>query len=107
MTAPTIGRIVLYTLTDDDAARINKRREDFKVHIERESYLDTGYVAHWGNMATPGEVFPMLVVRVDGGSAVVNGQVFLDGADTLWKVAVPNGPDMGEWEWPVIMPQSR
>lgn len=103
MTAPTIGRIVHYTLTYEDASKINKRREDFKVHIEREAYLDTGYVAHWGNMATEGEVFPMIVVRVEGGSTVVNGQILLDGTDTLWKVAVTQGPDQGQWEWPVFV----
>lgn len=103
MPAPTIGRIVQYTLSYDDAARINKRREDFAAYVHTEGYQDTGYIAHWGERAEGGQVLPLLITRCHGGSSV-NGQVMLDGSDTFWVQSVSEGPDQGQWLWPVIRP---
>ena len=30
----------------------------------------------------------------------VNGQVFLDGDDSLWVTSIKEGTESGTWEWP-------
>ena len=82
---PTIGRFVHYTLTEQDAAAVN---QPFRA----------------GNRASTGDVYPMLICRVWGDTpeSSVNGQVFLDGADTLWVTSRSVGEGPGHWVWPVI-----
>jgi hypothetical protein len=92
---PTPGRIVLYTLTSQDAFQINKRREDAR----REGAGETGKIVHVGNTAAPGELYPAMVVRTFGGQNV-NLQVMLDGNDTFWATSRPEGDDAGAWHWP-------
>lgn len=101
---PTVGRIVHYALSDDDAKRINKRREDAhytaranKLHPE-----ETGHQIHTGNRAEGGDVYPMLIVRAWGTTpeSSVNGQVFLDGNDTLWVTSVSVGEGQRRFQWP-------
>ena len=96
---PTIGRIVLYTLTEDDAQAINKRRDDFKAHLRTDGYADTGYVAHFGNEAREGDVYPAVVLRVWDGD-VINAKVLLDGTDTFWATSRYEGINPGTWAWP-------
>ena len=87
-------RIVQYTLTDGDVYEIERRREA-DAHAR-------------GSAAYVGDMLPMLVVAVVG-DQFVNGQVFLDGNDTLWKSSVPlSNVDDGQklpvqpgcWSWP-------
>lgn len=81
---PTPGRIVAYTLTEQDAEQINRRRADEAA--ARPDRAHDGAQVHVGNTATAGETYPLVITRVWGqteGSAV-NGQVLLDGNDTLW-----------------------
>lgn len=106
MQAPTIGRIVLYTLTETEAAAINKRREDFKAFsrshvqpIEPGETGSSGHQAHFGNSATAGQQYPGLVVRCFGGDAV-NLKVQLDGTDTYWATSATPGDGEGHWVWP-------
>lgn len=82
--APTVARIVHYQLSEADVERINLHRGRCTVHANR-SYV--------------GDILPLLIVRVcpDGS---VNGQVFLDGDDTLWVTSVREGDDRGTWAWP-------
>jgi hypothetical protein len=83
---PTQGRIVEYTLTDDDCARISQARS-----TDRNSAR--------GNSVSAGDTYPLVITRVWGqteGSAV-NGQVLLDGDDTLWVTSVTQGPDARQW----------
>lgn len=98
----SIGRIVHYRLTEKDVGRINKRRADFQKM--RHSIADTGLQAHIGTAMQPGDALPMIVVAIFaqsvGGARVVNGQVFLDGSDTLHKTSVPQGSEPGHWDWP-------
>jgi hypothetical protein len=103
---PTIGRIVIYTLTDQDAEQINRRRTTGPeiaariASIPREWPL--GAQAHIGNTVEQGMSFPMLIVRTwgdDPGSAV-QGQVFLDGNDTYWATSRVCGEHAGMWRWP-------
>ncbi len=98
MITPSIGRIVHYTLTAQDAAEVNRRRSDAKV----EGAGNTGKVVHVGNEARAGDIFPMLVTRVWGDTpdSSVQGQVFLDGNDTLWVTSVQQGDGERHWRQP-------
>lgn len=106
---PTIGRTVLYTLTEHDAKTINKRRADFGafraslhgVNPDPGHRGATGHVAHYGNRAYPGDVYPAVLVRVwDEATVTVNARVLLDGTDTLWVTSRPEGDQPGQWHWP-------
>ena len=106
---PTIGRIVLYTLTEDDAVQINRRRTTGPAIAERikNNSIENislqrwpiGAQAHIGNSVTPGEVYPMVITRV-WSDTTVNGQVLLDGNDTLWATSATEGAGPHEWHWP-------
>jgi hypothetical protein len=66
-----------YTLTADDVAKVKEER---------------GYRTASANEVLEGDQYPMVVVRHnDDGS--VNGQVFLDGPDTLWVTSVQLNAD--------------
>lgn len=92
---PSVGRIVLYTLSSADAELITHRRGR------------SGAIRIVGNRVNAGDVFPMLITRVwgsDPGSAV-NGTMFLDGEDTYWLTSrCCNLSDddtlAGMWRWP-------
>jgi hypothetical protein len=87
---PTIGRIVIFTVTALQAKEINCRRT-----IGNENEVYAGYK------------FPMIVTAIFQSSTNVNGQVFLDGNDVLWVQHVTEmkeGEDPeGKWCWPNIM----
>lgn len=102
MTAPSVGRIVHYRLTEQDAEAINKRRLDFSRYRLTESYTDTGYQAHYGNVAAAGDVYPAGIVRVwgTGETAACNLRVWLDGTDDLWALSRVQGDGDGQWSWP-------
>jgi len=101
---PTIGRIVHYTLSEQDADAINRRRTTGASIAERmaASQWPTGVQAHIGNKVNAGDVFPMLIVRVWGDfpESAVNGQVFLDGSDALWVTSVSVGAGPRKFTWP-------
>lgn len=106
MQTPTIGRIVLYTLTDAEAEAINKRREDYKAFEKLHRPAPAagepganGHQAHFGNSASAGQQYPALVVRCFGGDAV-NLKVELDGSDTYWATSATPGNGDGHWVWP-------
>lgn len=100
---PSIGRIVHYKLSAQDADAINRRRTDAKLH--RGSKAD-GDQVHTGNTAYEGDIFPMLITRVwdhgqpDSTPILVNGQVFLDGNDVLWATSVGEGDGVRHYQWP-------
>ena len=87
---PSIGRIVHYVLTEQDAAEIMRRRTtgpDIASRIADDKW-PIGAQAHIGNAVSAGDVFPMVIVRVwpsDTGS--VNGRVLLDGSDEFWATS--------------------
>ncbi|WBQ03037.1 hypothetical protein [Kribbella sp. CA-293567] len=97
---PTIGRIVHYTITADEAKQINNRRRDADAHSASKRH--TGYVTHAGNEAEAGQTFPLLITRVwgDEPGAAVNGQIFLDGNDTLWVTSATEGDGERHYQWP-------
>ncbi len=107
MPAPTIGKIVHYRLTTEDAESVNVRRSDYATfqanRPARKSLrepVDSGHVAHVGNHVAPGDVYPAVVVRVFDGYDGVNLHVLLDGNDTLWATSRHEGTAHGEWSWP-------
>lgn len=89
---PTIGRVVQYTLSDQDAERITQRRAD---RAAREGV----HAETLGNAVRRGDVFPATVVRV--WPECVSLQVALDGADGLWVTSRYEGDEPGTWAWPV------
>lgn len=82
-----LGQIGPYTLTDADATQINKRRADARQHLGEHVATADGSQIHVGNPVDPGDEYPMVVVCVWPGG-LVNGQVLLDGNDTLWVTSV-------------------
>lgn len=87
---PSPGRIVEYILGRHDADQINVRRDDA---LKNKAIGETGFVLHVGNPAEAGSAYPMMITRVWGNKedSLVNGQVFLDGNDTLWVTSVSQG----------------
>lgn len=102
---PSIGRIVHFRLTADQAVAINRRRDDFKPHPYQNPAWPKGAQAHVGNHAVEGEVVPLIIVRVwpdefGTGKPGVNGQAILDGNDALWVTSAAEGTEPGQWSWP-------
>jgi len=108
---PQVGSQVLYTLSSGDAEQINRRRRDAdayrRLHPPAEAGHpgSTGFIAHYGNGASEGDVYPAVIVRawneIPGTS---NLQVLLDGNDTYWAtsrmLAAEQWPQPGCWIWP-------
>ncbi len=106
---PSIGRIVHYCLTNQDALQINRRRTDGGSIAARIKAVPAewpiGAQAHIGNVVAEGDVFPMLITRIWGPNApttAVNGQVFLDGNDVLWATSRVVGEGPGTYSWPLV-----
>ncbi len=94
---PTPGRTVEFTLSAEQADGVNRRRRDGQDSgITRES---TGAVVHIGNDVREGDTFPLIITRVWGETedALVNGQVLLDGNDSLWVTSVGQGEGPRTW----------
>lgn len=96
---PSLGRIVHYRLNEYDAVMVNRRRADAQASAIASA--TTGAVVHAGNATRAGDVFPMMIVRVwaDEPTEItcVQGQVFLDGNDTLWVTSRQQGDAEGQW----------
>jgi hypothetical protein len=100
---PTLGRVVHYKLTEQDAVMINRRRDDFDAFRlgDGRGKRGTGHVAHVGNTARGGDVYPAIVVRTfDPTISTCNLQVFLDGNDAYWATSRVEGDEAGQWTWP-------
>lgn len=97
----TEGRIVHYVLSALDAGEINRRR----VHGFITDQWPAGAQAHVGNPVSAGEHCPMMVVKVwdfrPEGNGCCNGQVILDGSDSLWVTSRLFDQDAmpGTWHW--------
>lgn len=101
---PTIGRIVHYRLTEEDATKINRRRLHASTHLQEHIANSNGVQIHVGNPASEGQVLPMVIVAVHGDSddALVNGQVFMDGNDLFWVTSVREGDGPRTFAWPIF-----
>ena len=107
MPKASIGKIVKYRLSKEDAISVNKRRTSSRSIAIRmqEDKWPLGAQAHIGNLSAEGDEFPMIIVAVyphEFGQDIpgVNGQVFLDGNDTFWVNSVREGQYNGQWHWP-------
>jgi hypothetical protein len=103
---PTIGRIVLYTLSAEDCIQINRRRTtsaSIGARIAKNtpdtSAWPLGAQAHIGNAVNEGHQYAMMVTGVCT-PKILNGQVFLDGNDVFWARSVSEGEGPGSWCWP-------
>lgn len=105
---PTIGRIVIFKLTEDHAKQINRRRTNSEAIARRIAKNDPsemssswpiGAQAHIGNAVSVGDEFPLLIVRV-WSATTINGQAFLDGNDSFWVTSAQEGSENGQWHWP-------
>lgn len=110
---PTIGRIVHYRLTAEDAAEIDRRRTTRGSIAERMAdeswrHWPEGAQAHLGNPVSEGQVCPAIIVAV-WSDTCVNLRVMLDGTDEFWALS-RNPIDMdgldipGRWFWPEATP---
>lgn len=99
---PTIGRIVHYMLSEQDANAINKRRQDADAHMAKHQDRSDGSQIHVGNQVQAGQVYPMIITRVWGNEPTsgVNGQILLDGSDTYWATSVSAGDGERHFVWP-------
>lgn len=103
---PSIGRIVHYELTPNDANKINSRRARAQTMIDDAE--GHGVVACIGNIVQPGERVPLIITAVwpDGENGEVtetslfNGQAILDGNDSLWVTSTKIGDGPRECQWP-------
>jgi len=94
---PTIGRIVHYRLSEQDAERIYELRTAARMH------QSPGFNAAYG-----GDVYPAIVVRTFDDILNVNLQVFLDGPDTLWVTSRGYSVETeGCWFWPPRIDTTR
>lgn len=94
---PTIGRTVLYQLSDFDADEINRRRATSTA--PRSEDWPEGAQAHVGNQVRVGQEYPAVVVAKFS-EDMVNLQVLLDGNDSFWATSRHEGTDPGNWHWP-------
>lgn len=96
---PSIGRIVHYTLSEQDADHINRRRAHAK---EQATLGGHNHPVHVGNSVSAGDVHPMTITRTWGDTpeSSVNGQVMLDGNDLHWVTSRSQGEGNGHFQWP-------
>lgn len=97
---PTVGRIVYYKISAQDAEEINRRRDDFNAN-KAETKLENwqkGAQAHVGNAVSEGQIYAMIIVAV-WSDECINGKVFLDGNDDFWALSRNKGEGNGNWDW--------
>jgi hypothetical protein len=100
-----LGEHVIYRLSAEDAAQINRRRTDGPSISDRirEGEWPLGAQAHIGSHVSAGIDFPMIVVRfrdAGDGKFIVNGQLFLDGSDSFWVKNAAEGDAPGMYHFP-------
>jgi hypothetical protein len=83
--AMRLGKTYLYELTTDNAQQINLRRQG--TQQTHTAQWPEGAQAHVGNYVQEGDIFPLVVTK-EWPDGLVNGQVLLDGSDTLWVTSV-------------------
>ena len=98
-TPGSVGDIVLYRMTTDDAADINRRRTSASSIGERakNGLWPRGAQGHLGSLVRAGDSLPAVVVRVPEQSPHLRSlKVFLDGNDDFWCMATA-GLEPGQW----------
>lgn len=107
----SIGRTVLYVITEQDAECINRRRT-FPSSISdrvKDGTWPLGAQAHIGNPVRAKDIYPAIAVRVFAQNVCeitqntpVNLKVLLDGSDSYWATSRHEDPGgtPGTWHWP-------
>ncbi|MFA6904509.1 MAG: hypothetical protein WC236_15645 [Gallionellaceae bacterium] len=100
---PTIGRIVHYRVSAQDATAINQRRKDAREKMPWHHAIRSGAQVHVGNDMKEGDVYPLIITRLwgDTEAAAFNGQLMLDGTDTFWVTSTTLGDGPAKCSWPV------
>ena len=98
---PTVGRIVLYRFTKEQAAEVNRRRDHAKANIDFHRVNANGVQVHMGNDVYVGPDYPATIIIVHGVTAdsYVNLKVHLDGTDDYWARSVRCGDEPGDYHW--------
>lgn len=104
---PTIGRIVMYRLSGQDANAINARRGDARDKLAWHHAIRSGAQVHVGNDVKEGDVYPLIITRVwgDSDNSAFNGQLMLDGNDLFWVTSTSFGEKNRECFWPQREPE--
>lgn len=99
---PTIGRIVHYRLSVQDAVAINQRRKDAREKLAWHHAIRSGAQIHVGNDVKEGDVYPLIITKMwgDQETSMFNGQLLLDGNDLFWVTSTKLGDGMRECFWP-------
>lgn len=99
---PTVGRIVLYSLSAQDAEEINRRRGHASANLKEHRERSDGSQIHTGNSVAGGDIYPLIITRVWGPdpTSAVNGQLMLDGNDTYWVTSTTAGEGPRRFAWP-------
>jgi hypothetical protein len=98
---PTIGCIVHYRLSKQDAEEITSRRlTQAQLPLGNAGSRSAGVFR--GNRVEEGDTFPAMIVRTwgDQPDSMVQLQVFLDGNDTHWATSVQVGEGPRSYSWP-------
>ena len=86
---PDIGQVVLYSLTEDQAAEITRSRQQ------------QASVSGYGPGVLAGDAVPMLVAACASGYGdgvvAVSGRLLLDDDDNWWVTSVTEGVAPGAW----------
>lgn len=85
---PELGRIVLYTLTEDDAVRIRNKRD--------------GALVKGSGVRAGQQVAGIIVNPGQPPSTESNLHIFLDANHSDWVVGRPQGRGEGQWSWPPV-----
>lgn len=102
----TLGRTVIYILSQDDEIMINRRRTNSATvqHLRDNRQFSPGVQAHIGSNVAAGEEVVAVVTRVIEDNTVnrANLKLQLDGSDTLWVKGAAEDPDKqrGTWHFP-------
>ena len=93
----TVGRIVHYVLSEDDARAINARRIATN-QIPISEHIP-GLQYHVGNSAEAGEHCAMVIVKVWNDQGLINGKVLLDGMDDYWVTSKSFSDEKKPYTW--------
>lgn len=107
MSEPTIGLIVIYKLSEPNAAVINQQRANVANNADHHRDAALGFQLHRGNQVQSGDEFPMIITKIWAPGSI-NGKVMLDGTDEFWATSVHQDsgsgtkerPELGVWRWP-------
>lgn len=97
---PSVGRTVHLRLSDAQVGQINRRRQA-SIDVGGSGPEPQYDKLFSGNSVTSGDIFPLLITKIWSASpdetTPVNGQVFLDGDDSLWVTSATQGELAGQW----------